>query len=259
VRQAGFIVGATLFLLAGCNASEAPPDVVTGSASNAVDNATSEVPYCEAVHTEIPATECELVTHQLADLKAGMGNLTAPEEMKRGATSTVRFSVAPVGQSSATSNNSEQGHAIKPKPQATVSKEISIKIGRAMTATLDGPAFEITPTGEQSRDLGASNKADWIWTVKAKKGGVHPLYLTVSTKALDRKGKPTQLDLFTSEAEVSIKVTWWDRITDTLTAFTGLFMTTEGTLKALAAMLAALLAVVLAWRKLFAREKPQGD
>jgi hypothetical protein len=82
------------------------------------------------------------------------------------------------------------------------------------------------------------------------KRGENPLHLTVTVKAVGRNGERTQLDLAKKEHEILVRVTPMMWLDDSLSALTGLFKTTKGTLEAVTAMLLALGAAVLAFRKL---------
>jgi hypothetical protein len=267
------IMLALFLLLAGCsskqeaampqNHANAVEEASENAAANAVAGGNALAPaesadpviYCQAVSAELAQSQCDLVGKQVASLKAGIGKLVTPPAMRRGDSAIVNFAITP----KAAEVVAGRSPASEPLAPGQISTELDIRIGRIMSATLEGAAFEVAPAGEQVRDLGASSRANWNWRITAKQGGNQPLYLTVRVKAVGRDGKPLELDLYQESREVTIRVTIWQWLEDVLTGFTSLFQTTEGAFKALAATLAALGAVVLAWRKIVAGRAGAND
>jgi hypothetical protein len=135
----------TMFSLAGCLSAQREDS--TNVPENVPDD---EMVYCAPVQVELTAGECRLLKRQIDDLRVGLGQLTAPDEMKRGDTATVTFSVAAA--------NDDPSTATPDKPSVRV-VDLPVKIGRLMGARLEGSNFKVVPDGEQLYDLGASTKA----------------------------------------------------------------------------------------------------
>ncbi len=188
---------------------------------------------CPAMGRPASAQDCQLVTQQKASLVNGAGRLRVPPTMLRGERATVRFSITP----------SEDGGTIARAETLEGDARIitsPVRISSVMSATLVGSAFKIDPTGELVQDLGASQKADWVWTVTALAKGEHPLMLTVKAKAIGSDGKTSQIDLFSDESRVRVDVSTANLIGDGLTEYTGLFADATATVKGLTALLLAL-------------------
>lgn len=250
-----YLIAALLLCLAGCQSAEMDARFVEDEAA-----ADDEIIYCSALKTETTAAQCRLIGRQIADLQDGIGELEAPEEMTRGDTAPVRFSIAPTSASPPSAAGSQSGaSAPAAEGEEPQMAEIPVKIGRSMSAELTGSGFAIAPQGEQLRDLGAGSRAAWSWDLTALEAGERTLYLTVKAKAIDRDGRPTDLDLYEARRSVNVGVTTGQRLNDLGNILRDLFKTWEGALVALAALIGAITSIVWAVRKLIAALRGRGS
>jgi hypothetical protein len=89
---------------------------------------------------------------------------------------------------------------------------VTTRIGRFMSATLEGAAFDIEPLGAAERDLGASDEEQWSWKVTPKLPGPQQLRLKVAAFADDGKGGRTRISLDSRAYAINVKVTVLGRI-----------------------------------------------
>jgi hypothetical protein len=253
-------VFAMLLVFASCTEAKMDESVATGDRDSATTaNNSSEtssggvrpgtedpLEFCFEVQAELSRHACDLVKQQIAALRPGKAQLTAPEKLLRGETRVAKFSIdgsANEPPISETRTTSDANH----NRQRT---EFPVKVSRIMTATLSGDGLDVTPEGEQERDLGVSRRASWEWKVTGKDAGNRFLRVTVKAKATGEDKKPLQLDLYEEEKDIKVRVTALMWVQDRLTDFVGLFSSLDGALKGLAAVLVTLGAVFAAWRAL---------
>jgi len=66
-----------------------------------------------------------------------------------------------------------------------VSVQESADLARVVIATLDATNFEVSPAGPQRRQLLPNRDEKWLWTIKPKAAGAHPLILRVESELPD--------------------------------------------------------------------------
>jgi uncharacterized protein YegP (UPF0339 family) len=80
-----------------------------------------------------------------------------------------------------------------------------LPISNSMQAKLEGPNFEILEIGSDIKAVQSDLPAEWWWAVKAKKSGIHVLYLTVSCLVeTNRATLPLAAPVLTRRIEVKV-------------------------------------------------------
>ena len=94
----------------------------------------------------------------------------APQEMALAKPQTIALVIDTTGQT-------DFGDELMALPGATVQGETPISL--LMEAEIVGPAFEITPSGRQRRELSQLNPTRWDWEVTPTRGGQHQLEVSL--------------------------------------------------------------------------------
>ncbi len=86
------------------------------------------------------------------------------------------------------------------------------KVSSIMVAQLDGPGFDVTPSGPQRKLLTSAAPASWTWYVTPKRPGENQVLNLELSAVLEEGGRllpPVTLQTFRTKIEVDVR--WWDR------------------------------------------------
>jgi len=193
---------------AGGNVSENTMAGMDNAADNATgDNASGGHPtvlpisaniWCPVIRARTSQARCDDLTEQQANLEKGIAAFNPPREMTMGQATRVYLPIGRVAHEAAVVRA-----AGGPAGSAAT---VAVRIGRFMTATLSGSAFDIAPIGDPQRDLGGSSSETWEWDVTPTAGGTQSLRVELETFAQDENGQRTRLALFRSPP-ISVDVT----------------------------------------------------
>jgi len=233
----------------------AGPDAINAGSAAAGGEASA---WCAIARARTSEAFCAELAVQRDSLAEGVAAFNPPRQMTLGEPTRVTLPIGAKAERAAVER--QAGGA----PGEAVSVEI--RIGRYMTASLSGSAFDITPVGSPERDLGMSNREDWQWDVKPLAQGAQTLQVEVEAFARDEAGKRTRIELFRSEPiAVDVDVTGEqarknaiDQASREIGNTTPLLETMTKWLGGLAALILA--AGVVKWRlRNFGRRAPDDD
>jgi hypothetical protein len=213
--------------------------------------------FCAAIRARTSQARCDALIEQQNSLSAGVAAFNPPREMALGQPTRVTL---PIGE--AVDRAAVVSSAGGPAGGA---QTVAVRIGRYMTATLSGSAFDIKPIGEAQRDLGGSNAETWEWDVTPTGGGRQNLRVQIESFAEDEAGARTRIALFRSNPiDVDVTVTAERKRQDALGQATREITATTPLLEALTKWLGALAALILVagivwWRIRNFSRKPKDD
>jgi hypothetical protein len=234
------------------------------NAANAADNSSSPgnqtgpdaMIRCAAFRANMTQARCDDLVQQQRELEAGVAAFNPQRAMTLN--KPVRLTLTIGAQAEAADVVRTAGGT--PGQAATV----GIRIGRYMTATLTGSAFQIVPVGNPQRDLGASSAETWQWDVTPLSRGPQTLQAQIETFA-ESQGERTRVSLFRSDpVSIDVAVTGEQARADAINQASRELETTKPLLDNLAIWLGSLAAVVLAagivwWRIRNFGRRPKDD
>jgi hypothetical protein len=266
-------LGGSLLVLSGCgthdagegaeastNATEVSADVATNDMAATGGNLTAEMdegvvvsasklPYCDVVEDYVPADQCAQYADRIAHLQDGMGAFNPPTQMKQGETRLVELDV------SRSPGKDEPASQIGGPADQKIA--LPMKVGRYMTAKLDGEGFKIEAQGAADQDLFLSSDAHWSWHVTAQAAATHRLILTTYVQTPQSAGgalKPMWTKSRT--VEVSVVVPRAERWREGMASIGDWAKTTQGMIVSITALIVALGGLIAAARALF-KPKPE--
>ncbi|UZK66771.1 hypothetical protein [Sphingomonas sp. M1-B02] len=214
---------------------------------------------CDVVNDDVPEAECRDYERQKARLAPGLMSFDPPTTMLVGMSYELTLSVGLAA-------NAEAVRAVV-RQEGRRLEERAIPVGKYMTASLSGGAFQIESTGQEgpARTLGADRSDVWQWRVTPLAKGKQRLLLTVSVEAMGPGGARSRFALVTRPIEIAVEVSPADaqkaKADDRekrLKQGTSMLNLLRDWLMALAAVIAAAGGVWLGIRR-FGREKPAGE
>lgn len=240
------------------------PDNAIENASNAADNSSSPgnetspdaMIRCAAFRANMTQARCDDLVQQQRELEAGVAAFNPERAMTLD--KPVRLTLTIGAQADAAEVVRAAGGT--PGQASTV----GIRIGRYMTATLTGSAFNIVPVGDPQRDLGASSAETWQWDVTPLSRGPQTLQAQIETFA-ESEGQRTRISLFRSDpVAVDVTVTGEQARADAINQANRELETSKPLLDNLAIWLGSLAALILAagvvwWRIRNFSRKPKDD
>ncbi|HEY0412523.1 MAG TPA: hypothetical protein VGD66_05225 [Allosphingosinicella sp.] len=131
-------------------------------------------------------------------------------------------------------------------------------VGRYMRAELVGEGFDIAPKTAASQEIPLGASADWIWSVTARKGGVHALTLVTVVEGVTG-GRRFVLARSPRVRTVTVEVRLSDRIWDVLTGAPAWIKAVTAVVAAVTGLLTALYAVPWRRRRKAARQASAPD
>lgn len=244
-----------------------------------------QLPFCDEIGRRVSVEDCEDARILAKQAEAGLAAFNAPDPMKQGETVTLQLAVAfpqkpppppaPVGQTGSNEETTTEeataagarrhravhhaAHhphaAIAPPPEAAappatpseiVAQEpghpvsMQIKVGRHMAAELSGDGFSIRALSPRVQEVTEDGPTTWEWAVTANRSGEQTLTLKTLIEGQTADGQWVPLKSTVHDQKIMVKVSW-------LAAARALLTALPGWIKLVAAVIAALTTLVVAW------------
>jgi hypothetical protein len=253
-------------LLVSCSSNDAAENTMNVDENLAVENVLnglpatdtgpdpSEIIHCRRVMRDVSRADCDLYERAWNNLAEGSGAIAAPPTLVRGESAKVSFAIAAT----------DEGGPETGEPTATellgenATQTVTVRVGAKMGAQLTGEGFAIAPREVVEQELSVTRGARWEWEVTALKAPRHRLLLHVFVRFKDPDGEKSRL-LRSEPIPIEVKVTTSQTIGDYMDESQAWLGRGTNWLKALAAFIVALGAVVLAVRKLKSRDGDKQD
>lgn len=263
---------AVLLTLTACQArDEARPK--PPPANEAATAGRTDLIPCEIIgRRRVARQDCDLANATDHDVREGLAAFNWPKEMRRGRAVLLRLAVEqappppspeppapvkkPIEKAAARPGRPHAAHVAEPEPEppppppppgpeaavqqlpgeATPYKPL---VGRYMSATLTGDAFEIVPQGPEHQEVLKDSLTHWDWLVTPKSGGDHELTVTTQVEFKDSDGNYVPLRFRPETHGIKVQSPWWLWVWDVVLQSPAWF-------KALAAAVVALTGLVVA-------------
>ena len=276
---AAVILSAALLGLVSCR----KPAATAADSSAAASDIVGLVPKvalhpCNVTATQLTDEDCQAAQYWLDKASEGTASFNAPKRMIQGQTKLVTLAIgtapppalasesAPAASSAVPRSeepaaSSARPHIISldirhqvrgPSPHDTVAGTIDAKtnniidyhpfVGRQMAADLEGDGFDVTPLSPRVQAVSDESVTTWEWQVRARKFGTRNLIMKTAVIMIDSQGKADQLIPKSQSKSVSV----WIGPDGILSALDAV----PAWLKAIAAILVGIAAVITAWKGL---------
>ena len=179
-------------------------------------------------------------------LESGTGGFLQPDELAVGEWQSLTFLVGP---SQRDLQRAADGERLASPKAITLSPRMRVTL-------IKDPNFEFHARTPSDLNLGADKIGLWQWDIKPLRGGTFDLFAQVDVLRQLSSGGFEPYDTYTKRVAVKVRVSPWERITDTIQGATSLgdlmarlFQSWEGALTALAALIGAVFGVWWAIRR----------